>query len=500
MSVGYKQCAVSSATIVGVEAVPVTVEVVVSNGMPGFSIVGMTDVAIQEARERVRAALKGCGFKMPGEKIVVNLAPGYLKKSGSGFDLPIAAGLLVATKQVPSTFINDSIMVGELSLEGKVKPVRGMLAYQELARTCNKALICGPTGEYVSDETKHCVKVAQSLQDLRSLHFEKPLDDDYCAHEIESLDFKDVGGHEQVKRALQIAAAGNHGLLMMGPPGSGKTMLASRLPSILPPLDEKEKLESAKIYSIAGEDPSSVLMGVRPFRAPHHSATAAGLLGGGKPIRPGELSLAHNGIAFLDEIAEFRPSVLQVLRKPLEDGRIVLTRADGNVEMPARFMLVAASNPCPCGYYGNSSHECTCSASQIVNYQNRIGGPLIDRMDMCMDVWRSNFDDVVRSSGDIDSNYLRDGVLRARAFAQERANYYCCDPNPRSTKEAVEVCHMDVDTKKFLESMAMAHAMSGRAICSTLRVARTIADIEERNCVTQEHVAEALLLRLRSRE
>lgn len=500
MSAGYRQCAISSATIVGVEAVPVTVEVVVSSGMPGFSIVGMTDVAIQEARERVRAALKGCGFSMPGDKVVVNLAPGYLKKTGSGFDLPIAAGLLIATKQVPSDFAPDSLLVGELSLEGKVRPVRGMLAFQELARESRKTLICGPTVEYAAEGARSCVKVAPTLQALRSQRFDPPLKDEFEPESENQLDFADVGGNEQAKRALQIAAAGNHGLLMIGPPGSGKTMLASRLPSILPTLDERERLESAKIYSIAGVDASSVLHGTRPFRAPHHSATAAGLVGGGNPIHPGELSLAHNGVLFLDELPEFRSSVLQVLRKPIEEGSIHLTRATGNVELPSRFMLVAASNPCPCGYFGDPSHECTCSIAQVANYQNRIGGPLLDRMDLSMDVWRSDYSDVVRTEGNLDSATLREGVLRARSFAHERERTGHGMANPRSTKDALIACHMDLSTSRFFETMAGSHSMSGRAICSTLRVARTIADIGESERVCQEHVAEALLLRLRERE
>lgn len=500
MSAGYRQCSVASATIVGVEAVPVLVEVVVSSGMPGFSIVGMTDVAIQEARERVRAALKGCGFSMPGDKVVVNLAPGYLKKTGSGFDLPIAAGLLVATGQVPATFLDGALMVGELSLEGRVRPVRGMLAYQELARLQGKSLICGPTVEYLSEGGARCVKVAPTLQALRSLSFEAPAEGEFRPDGSCMPDFADVGGHEQAKRALQIAAAGNHGLLMIGPPGSGKTMLASRLPSILPPLEDREAMECAKIYSIAGEDAGAVLRGARPFRAPHHSATAAGLAGGGRPIRPGELSLAHNGVLFLDELPEFSPRVLQVLRQPMEDGRIVLTRADGNVELPARFMLVAASNPCPCGYHGDPAHTCTCSPSQVANYQNRIGGPLVDRMDLCLDVWRSGFEDVVGAGGGADSASLREGVMRARAFARDRAARCGGDPRPRTTKAAVEACRMYGEAKRFLEGMADAHAMSGRGICSVLRVARTIADLEERDRVSLEHVAEALVLRLRGGE
>lgn len=498
MAISYAECSVCSAALLGVNAIPVSVEVVVSSGMPKFSIVGMTDVAIQEARERVRAALRGCGFSMPGDKVIVNLAPGYLKKSGSGFDLPIAAGLLAATKQIPPEAVEGHMLVGELSLEGRVRSVRGMIAYQELSRRVGMNLVCGPMVAYGGAEAQKHIHVAESLQSLRTFDFSCPSSPDEVPDPYRGIDFKDVGGHEDVKRALQIAAAGSHGILMMGPPGSGKTMLASRLPSILPPLAEDEMLETAKIHSIVGEDTSALLAGMRPFRAPHHSATAAGLAGGGSPVRPGELSLAHHGVVFLDELSEFKPSVLQVMRKPMEDGEVVITRAEGNVVLPAKFMLVSASNPCPCGYLGDDAHECTCSAQQIASYQNRIGGPLIDRMDMCLDVWRSDFDDVVKRDGDVDSATLREGVMRAREFSSWRSSHRETSGRPRSTKAVIASCHMDSRTLSFLESAAKAGAMSGRGICSTLKVARTIADISEQERVTREHVAEALNLRLRN--
>lgn len=499
MGVSYKECTVRSATIVGVSVVDVSVEVVLSNGMPGFSIVGMTDVAIQEARERIRAALRGCGFSMPACKITVNLAPGFLKKSGSGFDLPIAVGLLVASGQLPGRILHDRLFVGELSLEGRVRTVLGMLAYQEHACANRLSLVCGESCVYGGVGMADCVLVADSLQAFRSDSYSKPCVREPGESGANHLDFSDVGGHLQAKRALQIAAAGNHGLLMVGPPGSGKTMLASRLPGILPPLNQREMLETAKIYSIVGDSVDRILDGVRPFRAPHHSASTAGLVGGGTPIRPGELSLAHNGVLFLDELTEFKPSVLQALRQPIEEGSIVLVRAEGKVSLPSRFMLVAACNPCPCGHYGDDSGTCSCSHLQVMNYQNRIGGPLMDRMDMCVDVWRSSFQNVVGGKTGPTTRELREGVLRAREFAFERWKQTADAFSVSSTRDLMRLCNLDSESKGFLEAVSDSYHLSGRGIASILKVSRTIADIAQSDSVSQEHLAEAVSLRIRSK-
>jgi magnesium chelatase family protein len=504
---------VKSLTVAGMEAATIQVEVDVSSGLPSFDLVGLPDTAVRESKERVRTAIKNSGFEFPAKRITVNLAPADLKKEGPGFDLPIAIGILASTGQLNGDHWRDWLFIGELSLKGDLRSVPGVLSMAWYLAQSNPGaqLVVPADNGYEAGLIKDTNVIAVSdLGELVSfLNGEitiEPLtvnpEDFFRATRLNDAEFNLIQGQAGVKRGLEIAAAGGHNVLLMGPPGGGKTLLARSLTSILPPLGLHEALEVSRIYSVAGlltrEHP---LIVERPFRAPHHTASTASVIGGGRTPKPGELSLATHGILFLDELLEFRRDVLEALRQPLEDRRVTVTRVQASYDYPADFMLVATANPCPCGYYGDRKRECSCTPYQIQKYRNKLSGPLLDRIDLQMEVPRLTLEELQAEDNGEDAQTVRERVTVARRRQMERLSDYGMYYNAQIKGPMVqELCPIDDEGTRLLHRAFARLGLSMRAHHRLIKIARTIADLDGSELITGSHIAEALQYRILDRQ
>ena len=498
---------VLSGAIIGIDAYIVEVEVDIAQGLPVFATVGLPEGAVRESKERVKSAIKNSGYDFPPKRITVNLAPADVKKEGAGFDLPIAIGILSALDVVSSRLLDEYLLLGELSLDGRIKSIRGALSLAMTAREKGKKGVLLPKenaeeaavvqeievlGVEVLSEVVDFLNGQKSIQptlvDLQEI---------FRREKQYSEDFNEVKGQEHVKRALEIAAAGGHNLIMIGPPGAGKTMLAKRIPTILPDLSFEEAIEATRVYSVLGLlPPHSALMATRPFRSPHHTISDAGLIGGGQIPRPGEVSLSHHGVLFLDELPEFKKNVLEVLRQPLEEGRVTISRALSSLTFPSSFMLIGAMNPCPCGFYTDPNRECTCTMPQILRYRSKISGPLMDRIDLHVEVPAVKYRDLTGETSGEDSESIKVRVNRARGVQRERFTgkriYSNAQMTPRYLKK---YCQIGENSKKLLEQAIDKLGLSARAYTRILKIARTIADLEGVESIATHHISEAIQYR-----